>query len=1043
MRRYSTLFCLFLQSILSYTQSYKFKKYIEQDGLNNRFVYTIDEDEQGNLMIGTGEGLYTYDGFTFNEISNDQVVSNNFFTCSKSTQDGSIWYGHSNGLLTRYYKNSFEHFDLTSYTHSRVNEIFEDEQKNLWVLTQNDGILRKTADGAWRQFEHGIEDFTLYSITIDRLKNIWLGTDMGLIKATIGQNDELNVEWIDEISETKVASVYNDGESIIVGTEDMGVFQVKPSADAYQITTYTFKGTDLSNLVVNSIFKDGEQNLWIATNNKGLIQLSGEINGVFGKMIRYKDNDQIKTSSIRICRADREGTIWVGTMGDGLLKLTDNYFSIHSYTENKNEASIFSIYEKNDTIWCGGFGEIFISYEEPMNLVDSLSLKEGLPSSEVTALYADEKGSLWVGMLNGQLLRLPKGKRKFVSVQIETEQQQQKINDILGDGNTIYIATDYGIFQYEDDKLIAHISIQSGLSHNVVKSLYRDNRGRIWVATNNSQITYIEDGIIKNLPVPIENALIQIRCITEDNSGNLWIGTDGLGLLKVKNEEVSLFNKYTGLYSDYCYSIVCDHRNKLWVGHHGAISKLNTLSNEIETIDPGKSFEIDFNDNSVERTPSGIILFGINQGVLRYEPNKDQKNEKEPILHFKSISLNDSVYSEFGNINLPYGEYKLEFDFVGVSLKNPNKVSYQYYLEGYENDWCEVTNNHFKDYSKLGSGEYTFRVKCYNSDGYGGTAILEYKIVIDKPFWLKWWFITLCILLLVLTIRFIVLRREKYLREAQERLKLALDERTKEVVEQKELLEEKNKDITDSIQYARNIQRAMLPPIDILKNFFNETLVYYKPRDIVSGDFYWVEKFENTIVVSCADCTGHGVPGAFMSLIGSTLLKEVSGKKHVQCSRDVLLHLDDELRRMLHRQGEVAIQDGMDIVVFDYNVVTRMIKIASANRPVLFFHKGEWLDLKGDRQSIGGAENSTKKDFNQYEFKVEDGDIIYLFSDGITDQFGGDHGKKLKRSGLLAWLKEITHYSMEEQRNILKQNFKNWKGEREQLDDIILLGIKF
>ena len=235
----------------------------------------------------------------------------------------------------------------------------------------------------------------------------------------------------------------------------------------------------------------------------------------------------------------------------------------------------------------------------------------------------------------------------------------------------------------------------------------------------------------------------------------------------------------------------------------------------------------------------------------------------------------------------------------------------------------------------------------------------------------------------------------------------------------------------------------MLPSRDALNKYFPESLVYYKPRDIVSGDFYKVEQFEKTVVVSCADCTGHGVPGAFMSLIGSSLLKEVSRNRMVQSAGDVLMHLNNELNRILHKQSEKAIHDGMDIAVFDYNVETRIIKIASANRPVIFFHKNVWYELRGDRISIGEKSGDDLKSFTQHEFKAEPGDLIYLFSDGITDQFGGSNNKKLKRSGLLAWLKDIAHLTMSEQRQILKQNFKSWKGDREQLDDIILIGIRF
>jgi|JI9StandDraft_1071089.scaffolds.fasta_scaffold03163_5 ligand-binding sensor domain-containing protein/serine phosphatase RsbU (regulator of sigma subunit) len=1039
----ATLLLFAFIAINAFSQSYKFRKYVEQDGLNNRFVYTIDQDELGNLMIGTGEGLYTYDGFQFKEISEQQGLNDDFLTCSSKATDGGIWYGHNKGLITKYKQGSFEHFDLSAFTNSRINSIIEDSQQSLWVLTQNDGILKRLPNGEWKQFIKGIEEVTLYSFFIDPRQRVWLGTDMGLLKAHITKDDEVKYDFIDEIIETKVACITKSNQGILIGTEDSGIFHIHLNEEKYSIESLSYHEKDFSSISVNSMFEDIENNLWICSNNQGLIQLTGKIDGKYMKMTRYQDKTILKTASMKMCMSDREGNIWIGTMGDGLLRLTDNYFSIYTFEATGAKQNVTSVFEKNDTIWCGVDSKIYICHEDPNNVIDSLTAKHGLPEEEITSIYRTENGALWIGSQTGSLKVLEHGSQKFKSLQLGTETQNQRINDILGYLDATYIATDYGIYQFNQEKLVSHISIQSGLAHNVIKSLYRDSKGKIWIATNNSQITFIEDGIIQNIPAPLEDVLIQIRCFAEDNSGNMWIGTDGLGLMKITGDEIYVLNKQDGLYSDYCYSLICDHRNKLWVGHHGAMSQVNILNNHIEILDPGTGFDLDFNDNAAERTPAGIILFGINDGLLRYEPDKDLKNEQEPILHFSSILINDSLYSNNGQIELPYGEYKLAFDYIGVSLKNPGRVTYQYYLEGYENDWSEENAIKEKDYSKIGPGEYKFKVKCFNADGYGGVTILECRITIDKPFWLKWWFIITCILTAILTIRYIVLRRERYLRENQEKLKKALDERTKEVVEQKELLQEKNKDITDSIQYARNIQKAMLPPIDSLKNYFADAFVYYKPRDIVSGDFYWVERFDQTIVVSCADCTGHGVPGAFMSLIGSTLLKEVSSKKSVQSSQDVLVHLDDELRRMLNKQGEVAVEDGMDIVVFDYHIDTSILKMASANRPALLFHGGEWKEVKGDRRSVGGSQYNDNKEFTLFEYKISPGDMVYLFSDGMTDQFGGDEGKKLKRSGLYSWIKETAHLDMDTQRKTIKEKFGVWKGSKEQIDDIIIIGIKF
>jgi len=416
--------------------------------------------------------------------------------------------------------------------------------------------------------------------------------------------------------------------------------------------------------------------------------------------------------------------------------------------------------------------------------------------------------------------------------------------------------------QFLNEKLISHITIQSGLSVNSVKSLYADIKGCTWLATSTSQITYIEQGEIKNKDSGFKDGVVQIRCIAEDNDGHIWIGTDGLGIVRISGDSIAVVDKESGIYSNYCYSIICDQRNNLWVGHHGAMSKINLLNGKVDVFDPSGELDTDFMDNAVHKTINGSILFGTSNGILRYDPENDTKNEIEPVLRFEGISINDSLVQFLNGIDLGYGKHNISFDFIGISLKKADGVKYQFYLEGYDNDWLPLTSLSSAVYNKLSSGNYVFHVRCYNSDGYGGFTHMSVNVFIDKPFWEKWWFIVACILILISVIRYVIKRRERLLIENQERLQNALDERTKEVVEQKELLEIKNKDITDSILYAKNIQQAMLPAVGQLNRYFPESLVYFKPRDIVSGDFYWVEEFGEIVVVACADCTGHGVPGA-------------------------------------------------------------------------------------------------------------------------------------------------------------------------------------
>lgn len=1037
------LLILFIFPISGFSQSYKFRRFNEQDGLSNKFVYSIEQDNSGYVLVGTGEGLYRYDGFNFKQFTTADGLSEDFITCSLKEKNGSIWYGHGNGFISVYHSGKFEKIDLTHLTTSRINQIFADSQNNIWAVTQNDGLLSRTSEGKWVKIHKGIEEFALYSFYKNGDNELWIGTDMGLLKGAIQADSSIAYDFVGDIIETKVSSIVSGKNVLTIGTEDSGIY-LADLRNGGSVSTLTVDTTDFKKYNINSIYEDNESNLWVSTNNKGLILINAPLNGRYLGMTEYNSGGNYSSTSVKTSFRDREGNLWLGSIGEGLLKLENEYFAIFNTHIQSIDPYVFSVYEKNDTIWSGYNGHISVSLNHLDNIILNYDQKDGLPQGEIRSIYTDPAGRLWAGTSeNGLFLLNPKNK-KFESLFLAEDNLSRTINDIVGLNDMLYVATDFGVYQLKDKKVVYHLSIQSGLTHNVVKTLFKDSHGRIWIGTHDNQVTYIEDGIIQTIESSVSGIMLENKCITEDNDGNIWIGTEGSGIFKLSETEPLVFDKQSGLYSDYCYSLICDNRNNLWIGHRGALSRINLKTKSVEIIDPGTGFEFNFLDNSVDVFPNGVLIFGTNKGVLRYEPDKDKKNEVEPILNFDKIFIAEKFFNANEQINLKSGEYKLEIGFIGISLTKSEKVTYQYILEGYDSDWSAPNTGRTIAYNKLGPGEYTFKVKCFNADGFGGNTILEFKIFIDTPFWQKWWFIAICVIAIVLMVRFIIIRREKILKENQEYLKKALNEATREVIEQKEMLEVKNKDITDSILYAKNIQKAMLPNYDSLSRYFTDAFVYFKPRDIVSGDFYWVEKFENDIVVSCADCTGHGVPGAFMSLIGTTLLKEVSRDKSVQCARQVLERLDENLNQMLNKRGsEFGVEDGMDIAVFNYNFSKQRIMVSSANRPVLLRIKGEWIEIKGERLSIGGSNSNIKKTFEQHEFDVAPGDLIYMFSDGITDQFGGAEGKKLKRSGLIKSIKEYSELPMTEQRMKLREMFYNWKGDHPQIDDIIIMGIRF
>jgi len=443
---------------------------------------------------------------------------------------------------------------------------------------------------------------------------------------------------------------------------------------------------------------------------------------------------------------------------------------------------------------------------------------------------------------------------------------------------------------------------------------------------------------------------------------------------------------------------------------------------------------------------SGKMYMGSTEGLIFYDAYQAKEDTVAPKLSFKSVEISEQSYDPSKDIKLKYDKYRLRIDFVGINLSNPEQVTYQYKLEGFQDEWTEYTNLDWA-FFPIADGDFTFKVRACDGNGNCSVDPLSLNISVKIPIWKAWWFIVSSILL-VLAIIFVIFKiRERNQKAIQEYLQRQLDERTREVVMQKEEIEIKNRDITDSINYAQRIQASILPPIKKLHDAFSGSFVFYQPRDIVSGDFYWYEKIdENKFMVVCADSTGHGVPGAFMSMIGTTLIKDICLRTGIQKPSQVLTTLDNEVREALNQNVETnGSNDGMDIIVAEVDMSNYKFTVSSAMRPVIIYSGGEQIYVKGSRSSIGGQLDEDKleeKEFIDQEYMLNKGDIIYMFSDGYPDQFGGPLGRKFKMVRLKNLLRDIHDKPMDEQYNYIKSNFFLWKEDLEQVDDVLFMGIK-
>lgn len=262
-----------------------------------------------------------------------------------------------------------------------------------------------------------------------------------------------------------------------------------------------------------------------------------------------------------------------------------------------------------------------------------------------------------------------------------------------------------------------------------------------------------------------------------------------------------------------------------------------------------------------------------------------------------------------------------------------------------------------------------------------------------------------------------------------------------EITTQKELIEEKNKNITDSIQYASLIQGAVLPPPDLLKKSFSDYFVLFKPRDIVSGDFWWYHRNNQRVIVAVADCTGHGVPGAILSMLGTALLNEIANLYPNIRANELLDRLKEKIiEALVHNDKSSPRRDGMDIAVCIFNTKSTEVEIAGANNPVYVLREGNIEIIKGDKAPIG-LHHGKSDSFTLKTFERRAGDRFYLFSDGFPDQFGGEDGRKFMYKNFRELLISSKHLSLREQGDFLKESFDKWQGYNEQIDDVLVIGV--
>jgi len=1036
---------LFLANTVS-GQTYQFKEYGIDEGLSHPFAYTIAEDKDGFIWIGTGEGLCRFNGFEFEMNEEDDSLTNGFVTSSYLDKKGILWFGHNSGQVTYYDGTKVKLLKIDKDFTSSITSLTENQKGEIFIASQNHGIIKVDKDYKVSVYEEEFAGKLIYSVKSVGKNKLLVGTSDGLELFTY-KDDSFALEYaIEELSYIAVQSITNSNSPhyFWIGTEDAGFFLLNAKSESFDSYAIENMGEkyDLAYENVQSILEDQDNIVWISTFGKGVFKLIPADNKAltYNNVIHYSTENGLSNNFIKAVHQDWEGNYWFATYGNGIAFSVDEAFTFHYNDIEGFSGNILSITETENHLWLGGKGTI-VKINKETHEKNILNGKNGVPRDDIVTLYFDKNQDVWFGTKENGIYKLNINTNKARSFYKSNNSLGNNINSITGTENTIWVGTENGVLVFDLSTGKTELyNTTRGLPHNSIKYIYLDSDNDPWVATKSHGVFVLN----KDLNYSIEsNINFEFTSVTEDSEGSIWAVTYGDGVFKFENDSIVYFSTDNGLKSNYCYSIVSDKAGKVWIGHRLGMSSIDIETGDIKVYGTEIGISGDFNYNATLQKFDGTILMGTTDGLVMYDYSKDKVNNLPPRLNITEVLFSDTQVNHNKTIQLPYEIYKLNIAYVGLSYQNPKGVSYQYKLDGYDLEWSDYTTDREIYYPRIEDGNYTFILKACNDDGYCVEEPLKMQIIIKPPFWKTWWFITLSVVIGIGAILLYIKQRERKQKALQEYLEKELNIRTKEVVDQKDLLEIKNRDITDSINYAQRIQQSILPSVNTINENFSGAFVFYKPRDIVSGDFYWYDRVnDDKFLIVCADSTGHGVPGAFMSMIGTTLIKDICIRKDIDSPSQILQQLDKELQNTLNQNVDAErAHDGMDIIVCEIDVKTHYMRFSSAMRPLILYKDKELQYVRGSKASIGGDPKAEKR-FENVGFQLHKGDIIYMFSDGYPDQFGGPRGKKFKLDRVKNMLADVCDKPVETQHDYVENTFTEWRGKLQQVDDVLFMGVK-
>jgi len=597
----AVLIVIFLLPISGLTQTYQFSKYGIDEGMSNKFTYTINQDRQGFLIAHA----------------------------SLLDSKGRLWFGHENGLLSVYEDGAFRLIEPSDNNRSKITAIREDKSGNILVLSQQSGLLVIDKDLKIiherdpEDPEDPFADKYIFDFQITPGGNLLVGTRDGV--SLFRYNTDLEnyihtgiLPGIQDLGVQELVSSIHENE-YWAGTQDEGMFRITGSGydpEGYQVEKIGIgRGVEYAN--ISSIVFDGERRVWVNSKSEGIYRFDLDVDGTLGASILFNMKNGLPSTYINQIFVDEEGNQWFSSQGNGIATLRNQAFTFYNIWEDEGSTDVSAVYVDGDTRWFGGRGRIASVPADGKGEISYLGRSNGLPDDRVTALYADEQHNLYIGTEKTGLYRKRAGSSSIVPVVVSRNSLENNVNAIDGD-DSLFVATNNGVYTLNPvSGLRTFWTTRNGLPHNKINDVLVDHNGVAWIATITSGLISVNSDkqfLIKGKPK------LEFKTLEEGEDGVIWAGSDrGVFQFDFNKDTLVHYDTKKGLKSDHVYTIAADPGGNIWAGHRMGMSVVNAKRETVRVYGKESGFNSDVSNNAVDLTSGGQMLIGSSGGVIQYD----------------------------------------------------------------------------------------------------------------------------------------------------------------------------------------------------------------------------------------------------------------------------------------------------------------------------------------------------------------------------------------------------------------------------------------